>query len=229
MENKILVFKKLANIFKKNGYRLYLVGGTVRDYLLNKELADMDIVTDATPAEIKQFFTEGEANYVFERFGAVTIKFEDIKFDLTTLREEKGYLDFRHPNKICFVREIAKDYLRRDFSVNAMYLDDELKLYDFANGEVDLQSKKLSFIGNADVRIKEDPLRILRAIRFALSLGFEMDQEMIEAINNNIILLNKLNKDKIKQELSKIKNVQEDVKFNLFNKFNITYLLDVLK
>jgi tRNA nucleotidyltransferase (CCA-adding enzyme) len=226
--DKKSAFLSLADIFSKAGYNLYLVGGSVRDYLLNKELSDMDVVSDATPEEIKSFF-KGEANYVYERFGAVYIKHLGVKFDLTTLRKENSYLDFRHPNKIEFVRELEIDYIRRDFTINAMYLDKDFKLYDFSNGLNDLNNNILRFIGNPSIRIKEDPLRIIRAVRFSLMFSLKIEEETYKAIKENISLLDKLNKDKIKQELLKIKNVQEDEKLSLFNEFNITYLLDMVK
>lgn len=228
MNNKLKAFLSLANIFKENGYSLFLVGGSVRDYLLNKELLDMDVTSDATPREIKTFF-KGEANYTFEKFGAVNIKHDGVKFDLTTLREENTYLDYRHPDKVKFVKDLVLDYPRRDFTINGMYMDSDFKIYDFGSGQIDLKNKIIKFIGDADRRIKEDPLRILRAIRFSLLLSFEIDKESKRAILDNISLLEKLNIDKIKQELSKMKNVKDEEKISLFNEFGIQYLLSVVK
>jgi tRNA nucleotidyltransferase/poly(A) polymerase len=110
-----------------------------------------------------------------------------------------------------------------------MYLDKDLKLYDFCDGQNDLKNKKLRLIGDPDTRIKEDPLRILRAIRFALLLDFEIESNTKTAILNNIHLLEKLNIEKIKQELRKIKDTSIDKKISLFNEFNILYLLDMVK
>lgn len=226
--NKLEKYLTLAGLFKKAGFNLYLVGGAVRDYLLGVELDDVDVTTDATPMDIKTFF-EGEANYVFEKFGAVIINFEGVKFELTTLRKENKYLDYRHPNKIEFVKDLSLDYVRRDFTINALYLDSDLKVYDFCLGQEDLKNKILRFIGEPNERIKEDPLRILRAIRFALILDFDFEKDTYLALKNNVNLIEKLNKDKVRQELSKIKNVQNDRKISLFNVFNITYLLDMIK
>ena len=93
MDNKIRVFLKLNQLFKENGFKLYLVGGTVRDYLLHIDLNDMDAVTDATPEEMKKFLPM--ANYAFCKYGSITHKIENVKFDITTLREENDYSDSR--------------------------------------------------------------------------------------------------------------------------------------
>ena len=112
MNRKLELYKKLSSDFEKHGFLLYLVGGTVRDYLLGKELDDMDLVTDATPSEMKEFLNN--ADYTFEKYGSVKLKIEDTKFDITTLRKEDGYSDYRHPSKICFTKSIKEDVFRRD-------------------------------------------------------------------------------------------------------------------
>lgn len=228
MQNKIEAFLKLSRIFKENNFKLYLVGGTVRDYFFHLPLTDLDVTTDATPDDIKKFF-KGEANYRFENFGAVTIHFEGEKFDLTTLRKEKSYKDNRHPRKIKFVKKLKKDFKRRDFTINALYLDDRFYLYDYCNGKNDIESKTLKTIGNPFKRLKEDPLRIIRALRFCLAFELTIDGKLKKAIHKKKHLLNKLNKDKIKQDLLKIRNCPEDKKISLFNEFGILYLLDMLK
>ena len=111
MEHKLEIYRDLATLFDSKGFLLYLVGGTVRDYLLGKELTDMDLVTDATPSEMKEFLSN--ADYTFEKYGSVRLKIDDIKFDITTLRKEEGYSDFRHPNKICFTKSLKEDVFRR--------------------------------------------------------------------------------------------------------------------
>ena len=108
--DKIKEFQKLAQIFKSRGFNLFLVGGTVRDYLLNKELDDMDAVTDATPIEIVSFLNNVDTS--FAHLGSLKYKNKSgLKFDITTLREESSYLDSRHPSKITFVKDLKIDYL----------------------------------------------------------------------------------------------------------------------
>jgi len=193
----ISIFLNLADLFKSHGYNLYLVGGSSRDYLLKRPFKDFDLASDATPSEMKELLKD--ADYTYERFGNVHYK----NLDITTLREEDEYLDYRHPNKIKFTKDIKLDYKRRDFTINAIYIDKNLKVYDFVNGLEDLKNKIIRFIGDPNKRVKEDPLRILRAERFSKSLGFKIEEKSLEAINNNRDLLNKLNKDKIRQEIEK--------------------------
>ena len=192
------VFKKLAKLFNDNNYRLFMIGGTSRDYLLNKEVYDYDFVSDATPDDMKEFLKD--ANYHFEKYGSVRVKVDNVHVDITTLREEDSYLDSRHPSKIRFVKE---DYVRRDFTINAIYMDENLKVIDPSNGLVDLKNKTIRFIGDPEIRIKEDPLRILRAERFSKKLNFVIEPKSLEAIQKYRYLLDKINPEKIKEELRK--------------------------
>ena len=192
------IFTKLAKLFNDNGYRLFMIGGTTRDYLLNKEVYDYDFVSDATPEEMSKFLLD--ANYHFAKFGSVRTKVDGIHVDITTLRVEGEYLDSRHPSKIEYVKEIEKDYVRRDFTINAIYMDENFRIIDPSNGTKDLKKGIIRFIGDPTKRIKEDPLRILRAERFAKKLNFVIEPKSLEAIENNRQLLAKINPDKIKEE-----------------------------
>ena len=140
MNKEIDAYLKLVNEFKKNGFSLFLVGGTVRDFLLNKELTDMDAVTDATPNEMKAFLQD--ADFTFSRMGSVRAKYDGVKFDITTLRKENSYKDSRHPSNVIFVKDLKIDVIRRDFSINGMYMDDKMVVYDYVNGQEDLKDKE---------------------------------------------------------------------------------------
>lgn len=203
-EKKLELFKKIFNLFQKNGYSLYMVGGTVRDFLLGLELTDMDVVTDATPNQMKEFIPD--ADYTFAKFGSVKLRSENVKFDITTLRKESNYIDSRHPNKVVFCRSLEEDVRRRDFTINALYMDENLKVYDFVDGQTDLKNKVIRMIGNPNKRIIEDPLRIVRALRFAIEFGFSIDPSLQNSIYNNKDLLKKLNTAKIQEELKKSKD-----------------------
>ena len=204
MDNRIIIYQKLAKEFESHGYKLFLVGGTVRDYLLGKELTDMDAVSDATPEQIIEFLSPIDKS--FARFGSLKYKDESgVKFDITTLRKESSYLDNRHPSQIEFVKDLGIDYKRRDFTINAIYKDINGKIYDPSHGVDDLNSKIIRFIGDPEIRIKEDPLRILRAKRFAQKLGFEIEEDSLKAMEKLAYLLEKLNPDKIKEEERKSK------------------------
>ncbi len=207
MDYKISLFQELAEIFNKHGYQLFLVGGSTRDYLLNIPLTDMDLVTDATPEETKAFLDN--ADYTFERFGSVKFKYKDVKFDLTTFRKEAGYVDSRHPNVVFFTKDIKEDYPRRDLTINALYLDKNLYVLDFVNGQKDLKNKVIRMVGDPAIRIKEDPLRIIRVYRFKLDLGFNVDNELEKVIKNNKGLLGNIRKEKILEEIHKCHHKEE--------------------
>lgn len=192
------IYLKLSKIFKENGFNLYMIGGTTRDFLLGLDVFDFDFVTDATPEDIKKFLPD--ANFTFAKYGSVHIKVDGVKTDVTTLRVEENYEDFRHPGKIKFVKSIEEDYVRRDFTINAIYMNDKFEVIDPSNGMEDLKNKIIRFIGDPEKRIFEDPLRILRAQRFAKKLGFELEDKTKKAIEKLSYLLEKLNPEKIKEE-----------------------------
>ena len=195
---RIEAFDFLKDVFSKNGFHLYVVGGTVRDFLLGKEITDLDFVTDATPEEEMKFIPE--ADFTFKKFGAVRYPYKGKHIDITTLRQEGEYNDSRHPSKVTFVKDPKLDYVRRDFTINAMYLDEDYKVIDFSTGQEDLKKKLIRFIGDPVKRIEEDPLRIARAERFAKTLGFEIEEKTLQAIKDKRDLLEKLNPEKLKEE-----------------------------
>lgn len=211
MNNEINLFIELAALFSKHGYALYIVGGASRDFLLKQRIEEFDCATDATPKEMELFLPK--ANYVFAKYGTVTLRKQGYKFEITTFRTEQGYIKYRYPANIKFVKNIAEDYHRRDFTINALYINEKLQVYDFTNGQEDLLNKKLRMIGDPNERLAEDPLRIIRALRFSAKLDLTIDKALITAINLNKHLLEKLNPDKILFEKQKV--APEDVvKFN---------------
>ncbi len=195
------VFEILKILFNQNGYRLYMVGGTSRDFLLGRDYEDRDFVTDATPEEEKKFLPNAE--YRYAKFGSIRVKVAGTKVDVTTLRTEGDYNDKRHPSFVKFVKNIEEDYVRRDFTINALYIDEAYQVHDFANGIDDLNSGIIKFIGDPDKRVIEDPLRIIRAERFAETLGFDIDKKSKEAIMRNRGLLDELKPEKINEEKKK--------------------------
>ena len=161
----------------------------------------MDVVTDATPEQEKTFLEGGE--YTFEKYGSIRFNFDGVKFDLTTLRKETGYQDSRHPNEVVFTGKLEEDVYRRDITINALYLSKDLKVIDFVNGQKDLKDKVIRMIGDPEKRFIEDPLRILRVLRFKIDLGFEIEKNTYESLENNISLVDLLNPEKVKQEINK--------------------------
>ncbi len=219
--------KNLESLFNKRGFSLFFVGGSVRDFLLYEEFFDVDLVTNATPKDMKEFLTD--ADFTFEKFGFVKVKFEGERFDVTTLRIEEEYEDFRHPKAIRFTTKLEEDVLRRDFTINGLYMDTNLKVYDFVNGVNDLNNKVIKMIGDPLKRIKEDPLRIIRAIRFSLTYNFDIDSELKSAILQSVSLLESLNIEKIKQDIKKIKNASKEEIYKKFIDYNIQKYFDVIK
>ena len=201
MQNEL--FKFLDKKFKENGFSIFEVGGSVRDELLGFEVFDFDFATDATPEEMIKFLPD--ANDTFAKYGCIKYKGEFGRAEITTFRVEEKYDDFRHPTKIKFVKSLGEDYLRRDFTINAIYKDVDGKIYDPSHGVDDAKNKIIRFIGDPETRIKEDPLRILRAKRFAKKLGFEIEPKSAKAMEKLAYLLEKLNPDKIKEEERKAK------------------------
>ena len=201
MQNEL--FKFLDKTFKENGFSIFEVGGSVRDEILGIEVFDFDFATDATPEDMMKFLKD--TNDTFAKYGCIKYKGEHGRAEITTFRVEEEYDDFRHPTKIKFVKSLKEDYLRRDFTINAIYKDVDGNIYDPANGVEDIKNKVIRFIGEPEKRIKEDPLRILRAKRFATKLGFEIEPKTAKAMEKLSYLLEKLNPDKIKEEERKSK------------------------
>jgi len=197
------LFQFLDQKFKENGFSIFEVGGSVRDELLGLEVYDFDFATDATPEEMMKFLPN--ANSAFAKYGCIKYKGEYGRAEITTFRIEECYDDYRHPTKIQFVKSLNEDFKRRDFTINAIYKSFDGKIYDPANGVKDLNNKIIRFIGDPETRIKEDPLRILRAKRFAAKLNFEIEQKSKKSIENLEYLLEKLNPEKVKEEIRKTK------------------------
>ena len=209
--NKIQEFQKLAQIFISHGFNLFLVGGTVRDYLLGRPLSDMDLVTDATPFQMRSFITH--ADYTFEKYGSVKLTYSGQKFDITTLRKESSYKDSRHPLIVCFTKSLEEDVQRRDLTINALYMNDKLEVIDLVKGVKDLENKELRTVGDPLIRVIEDPLRIIRIARFKIELDFHCNDNLTNILKENAYLLNRLNKDKIKSEIRKSSKVPQLLKY----------------
>ena len=225
--NVLSTVKNLESLFKKSGFSLYFVCGSVLDFLLMNEFFDIDLVTDATPKEMREIIKDGD--FTFEKFGFVKTHFEGYSFDITTLRIEEDYIDFRHPKSIRFTTKLDEDCRRRDFTINGLYMDTDLHVYDYVGGVNDLNNKVIKIIGEPIVRLKEDPLRIIRAIRFSLTYKFEIDDSLKVAMKECTNLLDSLNPEKVKQDIHKIKNTSKEEIEKIFTEYNIQKYIDVIK
>lgn len=193
---------EIIKILNEEGYEAYIVGGFVRDLLMDRNGTDVDICTSATPKEIKDLFENVELP--FEQYGAVKLKYKKKDFEITTFRKDLEYINNRTPSKINYVNDLYTDLIRRDFTINTICINSKNEVIDLLNGREDIEKKIIRMIGNPSVRLKEDSLRILRAIRIATELNFRLDDDLKEAILSNGSLLKELSFFRKKQELNKI-------------------------
>lgn len=190
----------------RNGCEAYIVGGCVRDALLDKTPNDYDICTSATPDEIIKAFPYEEIIPTGLKHGTVTILINDEPIEVTTYRIDGKYSDNRRPDEVKFTTNLVEDLKRRDFTINAMAYNPITWLVDPFDGQLDLKHKIIRCVGNPYNRFNEDGLRILRAIRFASQLGFTIDSTTSDAIRESKHLLDNISRERIQSELCKILN-----------------------
>ncbi|OGH04021.1 MAG: hypothetical protein A2W22_00130 [Candidatus Levybacteria bacterium RBG_16_35_11] len=206
-----LIPKEILEIFekvKKGGFEVYFVGGCVRDIILKTAVKDWDFATNATPEAILKLFPDA---FYDNKFGTVGILAEIKKqkqiVEVTTYRSESEYKDRRHPEKVAWGKTIDEDLQRRDFTVNAISMDlikGEPHFVDPYNGRDDLEKKIIRAVGNPSERFKEDALRLIRAIRFAVCLDFEIEGKTWEEIRKDSPLIIHISKERVRDELLKI-------------------------
>ena len=199
MYNKAL---EVLNIFNKYGYVAYIVGGYPRDMILGIKTNDIDICTNAKPKEIINIFDTDSVSD--NSYGSVRVIYKNCLFDVTTFRKDIKYEDNRKPIKIKYISDLKKDLLRRDFTINTMCIDKDGNIIDMLDAKDDIDKKVIKTVGNPRYRIKEDSLRILRAIRFASVLNFDIDDKTMNYIKKYGYLLKGLSYSRKKEELGKI-------------------------
>ena len=213
MDNKIKeILKKIID----KGYDAYVVGGYVRDKLLGINSKDVDIATNMPFNELKELFVW---NKEFPEYYSIKFSISDYHISITTFRKELKYKNNK-PVKIEYTSNIKEDYLRRDFTINAIYMDINENIIDISNSLNDLNNKVINIIGNIDIRLKEDKTRILRALRFMSTLDLNLSDELKEYILNNKDLIVSINYNKKKEELDKIFKTKGYKKFLNFIKEN---------
>ena len=193
---------KVLNIIEDNSYEAYIVGGFVRDYVMGIKSNDVDITTNARPKDLIRIFPN--ANIDNEVYGSVTVYLNNIRFEITTYRDDGNYLDNRHPDTINYVNDLKTDLKRRDFTINTICMDKAGNIVDLLSCRSDIDNKIIKTVINPLESFKIDSLRILRAIRFATTLDFELDKEVKEAIIQSKYLLKDLSINRKKEELDKI-------------------------
>lgn len=192
----------ILDTFKLNGYDAYIVGGCVRDSILNKIPNDWDITTNCKPEITQTLFNKTVPTGI--KHGTITVILENENFEVTTFRTEGNYINNRTPGEVNFVSDIKEDLARRDFTINAMAFNPSTGLIDYFNGVNDLKSGVIKAVGNSDLRFKEDALRMLRAIRFSTTLNFTIETKTFMAINKNNMLISNISIERINEEFCKI-------------------------
>ena len=219
------VFKKLQQGFPDKPKVAMFVGGCVRKYLSNEEIDDIDIATSLTTDQIKEKFKDTKFNIIDSglKHGTVTLVYDQLKLELTTLRKDVK-TDGRHA-EIEYTDDWQKDSERRDFTINAIYLDINGKIFDPQLGTADLRNRNIKFIGDPYKRIEEDYLRIIRFIRFSLEYESQVEQTTVEAIKLNLDGIIKISKERILSELFKILRIKNFVKLNKNKNLKDIFLL----
>lgn len=198
-------FMKALPIIEKiqeAGFEAYFVGGCVRDALLNKDINDVDIATSAFPTEVKKIFSK--TFDVGIEHGTVMVLRKNETYEVTTFRTESTYQDFRRPDEVVFVRSLKEDLKRRDFTVNALAMDQEGQVIDYFGGQDDLKKGLIKAVGSPEERFFEDALRMMRGVRFISQLDFVMDNETEKAIHKNHALLEHIAVERIQVEFMKL-------------------------
>ena len=184
------------------GYEAYFVGGSIRDLILNRPIHDIDIATSAYPEEVKRLFPKTIDTGI--KHGTVTVLNDGASYEITTFRTESGYQDFRRPDHVTFVQNLAEDLKRRDFTINALAMNRAGEVIDLFNGLGDLQKHLIKAVGNPMKRFHEDALRMMRAVRFMSQLNFDLESQTKEAVSDLHQLLSKISVERIRDEFVKM-------------------------
>lgn len=177
----------VLELIEKSGFEAYFVGGSVRDHILGRDIADVDIATSALPEELKQIFPR--TTDVGIEHGTILVHFKGASYEITTFRSEAEYSDFRRPDKVSFIRSLKEDLQRRDFTMNAIAMDKDGEIIDPFGGEDAIHSKQIVTVGNPDERFGEDALRMLRAVRFLSQLSFSIEDKTLKSLQHHCRLM----------------------------------------
>ncbi|MDX8046140.1 CCA tRNA nucleotidyltransferase [Gracilibacillus sp. S3-1-1] len=194
--------QQVVQQIKDHGFQAYIVGGAVRDLILDRAVDDIDIATSAHPDDIMNIFSKVIPTGI--EHGTVMVRHQHESFEVTTFRTESNYSDFRRPDKVDFVTNLNEDLARRDFTMNAIAMDQSLQLVDPYQGRQAIEEKIIRTVGDPRDRFLEDPLRMMRAIRFQAQLGFSIDSQALTAITENGSLLAKIAVERVAMEWEKM-------------------------
>lgn len=209
------------------GYEAFVVGGCVRDALLQREPKDWDITTNALPEQIQKLFPH---SLYLNAFGTVTVRVENNDIEITTYRSDGQYSDFRHPDKVEFGVSLVQDVQRRDFTINALAYDGK-HIMDYVEGQADIQARLVRAVGDPVQRFQEDALRMMRAIRFSSQLGFSIESATWQAITAQVKLIQHVSAERQRDELIKMLETDDSFKaiWQLHTSGLLAYILPELE
>lgn len=196
--------QNLLAVLNANGFSAYLAGGCVRDALMKREPHDFDIATNALPEQVQELFKNYTVIPTGLKHGTVTVVVDGLPVEITTFRTDGKYTDNRHPTEVFFAATFKEDAMRRDFTVNAMAYAPCEGLLDYFGGKTDIDNRLIRCVGNARERFNEDSLRILRALRFASVLDFDIEAETSRAVRASADLLKNVSAERIREEFVKL-------------------------
>lgn len=206
--------KEILKCLESNGHKAYFVGGCVRDLILERDIGDIDIATSASPESIQQIFKN--VIPVGLQHGTVIVRYNHQSYEVTTFRTDGEYSDQRHPDSVTFIQSIDQDLQRRDFTINALAMDKDGTIIDLFDGRRDLADKIIRAVGNGFERFQEDPLRIIRALRFSSQLGFWISGKTLDNMKLVKVEIETIAVERIKQEIEKLfagEHVQKGVTY----------------
>lgn len=195
---------EVIRILNNQGHKAYIVGGSLREALLERPIEDIDMATSALPQEVMEIFSQEKIIPLGIKHGTLVLVYEGLPIEITTFRREGPYLDYRRPSRVDFSSSLEEDVKRRDFTVNALAYHPEEGLLDYVGGLEDLEKKILRSVGSASERFSEDALRMVRALRFLSSLGFNLEENTRLALFENRHLIRNISPQRIKAELDKL-------------------------
>src|SRR5271155_617847 len=193
---------KVMHTLENKGFEAFLVGGCVRDRILNRQSKDFDVTTDATPDQVRAIFTHTIP--VGAKFGVVVVVMDGVQVEVATYRADGAYSDGRRPDDVQYSLSAKEDVVRRDFTMNGLLMDANGQIIDHVGGQADIDLSVIRAIGDPNVRFAEDALRMIRAVRFAAQLRFDIEIRTYEAIQANAGLLKVISRERIAAELFKI-------------------------
>lgn len=196
--------KQVMNQLISSGYEAYLVGGAIRNHLMEYPIKDFDLTTNATPEQMTFVFKGYPIIPTGIQHGTLTVLSQGHPIEITTYRVDGEYKDHRHPQKVSFSTSLQEDCARRDFTINALCFNEEEGIIDFFQGKEDLKEKRIRCIGDPNQRFQEDALRILRALRFAARLDFSIEEKTAQAMRDQKSLLKYISKERIHSEITQL-------------------------